>query len=96
MMLFVQSRTRPASRRKEIHMRLPAAILMTLACLPAQAAELQMLCTGATRAVVETLVRQFETASGHKVVLASDTAGGASRRANTTTWSSSYPPRSTR
>jgi molybdate transport system substrate-binding protein len=80
MMLFVQSRTRPASRRKEIHMRLPAAILMTLACLPAQAAELQMLCTGATRAVVETLVRQFETASGHKVVLASDTAGGATRR----------------
>ncbi len=59
---------------------LAVAFLAAFAALPAQAAEIRMLCTGATRAVVEKMVASFEAATGHKVVLASDTAGGALRR----------------
>ncbi len=61
-------------------MRVAAILAFLLAALPAQAAEINMLCTGATKAVVETMLRQFETATGHKVTLVADTAGGATRR----------------
>ncbi len=62
-------------------MRTAAAVLVALlVALPARAVEIRMLCTGATRAVVEKMVASFEASTGHKVVLASDTAGGATRR----------------
>jgi molybdate transport system substrate-binding protein len=61
-------------------MRLLAALILSLIALPVSAAELRVLCTGASRAIVEAMAKQFETASGHKIVIASDTAGGASRR----------------
>ena len=56
------------------------ALVLAFAALPAHAAEIDMLCTGATKAVVEAMVRQFEAATGHKVKLTADTAGGATRR----------------
>jgi molybdate transport system substrate-binding protein len=61
-------------------MRLIAAFLLSLIALPVSAAELRVLCTGASRAIVDAMSRQFETATGHKIVVASDTAGGAARR----------------
>lgn len=61
-------------------MRFFLAVLSLLVALPAYAAEFPVLCTGATRAVVEALAKQFEAATGHKAVLTSDTAGGATRR----------------
>lgn len=61
-------------------MRLIAALILSLVALPVSAAELRVLCTGASRAIVEAMAKQFESASGHKVVLTSDTAGGATRR----------------
>jgi len=61
-------------------MRFVLAMLSLLVALPAQAVEFPVLCTGATRAVVEALAKQFEAATGHRAVLTSDTAGGAARR----------------
>jgi molybdate transport system substrate-binding protein len=61
-------------------MRQFLAILFVLMSLPAWTAELRMLGTGASRAIVEGMARQFETATGHRVALTTDTAGGAARR----------------
>lgn len=54
-----------------------AFVLMSL---DAAAADIRVVCTGATKSVVETLARQFEAASGHKISLVADTAGGVTRR----------------
>lgn len=61
-------------------MRFVLAALSLLVALPAHAVDFPVLCTGATRAVVETLAKQFEAATGHRAILTSDTAGGAARR----------------
>ena len=61
-------------------MRVALAFLLVLAALPAWAGELRMLGTGASRAIIEGMARQFETATGHRIDLVTDTAGGASRR----------------
>ncbi|MGL4285157.1 MAG: molybdate ABC transporter substrate-binding protein [Phreatobacter sp.] len=47
---------------------------------PAGAAELRVMATGASKAVVQTIASQFEVMSGHHIVLVSDTAGGVQRR----------------
>ena len=44
------------------------------------AAEIKVLTTGAMKAVVLTLLRDFETSTGHKVIVENDTAGGLERR----------------
>ncbi|WP_204333385.1 molybdate ABC transporter substrate-binding protein, partial [Proteus mirabilis] len=46
----------------------------------ADAAELRVMATGASKAVVQPIATQFEAMSGHHVVLTSDTAGGVQRR----------------
>jgi len=61
-------------------MRIAIAALALLVAAPAHAADFKVLCTGATRAVVEAMAKQFEAATGHKALLTSDTAGGAARR----------------
>jgi len=63
-------------------MRNPFVAVLALAFVPlgAQAAEIGVLSAGATRAVVEILARQFEAASGHKVAIVSDNAGGIQKR----------------
>ena len=61
-------------------MRLVLALLLALAAPAVQAAELRMLGTGASRAIVEGMARQFEAATGHRIALTTDTAGGAARR----------------
>jgi len=61
-------------------MRMLAFLLCLFAAVPAQAADIRMLCTGASRAVIEAMAKQFEANTGHKVALTSDTAGGATRR----------------
>ena len=47
---------------------------------PSQAAELKLLTTGAFKQVVLALVPDFERQTGHKVVVANDTAGGVKAR----------------
>ncbi|MEI8144526.1 MAG: substrate-binding domain-containing protein [Alphaproteobacteria bacterium] len=46
----------------------------------ALAADLKVLATGATRGIVTSLAVGFERASGHRVTITSDTAGGVRRR----------------
>lgn len=60
-------------------MRAVLAILFSIMTLPAAAAELRMLGTGASRAIIEAMARQFEAATGERIVLVTDTAGGATR-----------------
>lgn len=52
----------------------------TLVAIPAQAAEIQMLSAGAFKQVLLAALPGFEAASGHKVVVDSDTAGGLAKR----------------
>lgn len=61
-------------------MHLVLALLLALAAFPAGAGELRMLGTGASRAIIEGMIRQFEAATGHRIQLVTDTAGGAARR----------------
>ena len=64
-------------------MRRLATLLALLALLPAGralAAEVRVLTTGAFKPVVTELVPAFERATGHRVVVANDTAGAVARR----------------
>ena len=61
-------------------MRVILSVCFLLIASSAGAAEIRALCTGATKAIVETLARQFEAQSGHRVILTADTAGGGMRR----------------
>lgn len=58
--------------------------LMLLLCaaapLPALAADIKVLTTGAFKPVVSALVADFEARTGHKVEVVNDTAGAVSRR----------------
>ena len=47
---------------------------------PADAAEIKVLTAGAFKAVVLAVVPEFEAATGHKVVVDNDTAGGLAKR----------------
>ena len=57
-------------------MRYVLTILLSLLMSPASAGELRMLGTGASRAIIEGMARQFEAATGHRIALVTDTAGG--------------------
>lgn len=61
---------------------LRSALLGMLVVIPvtAEAAEIRMLATGATKAIVTELARSFEAASGHTVIITTDTAGGVAKR----------------
>jgi molybdate transport system substrate-binding protein len=61
-------------------MRYVLTILLSLLMSPASAGELRMLGTGASRAIIEGMARQFEAATGHRIALVTDTAGGGTRR----------------
>jgi len=61
-------------------MRRLAILLAALFSLPASADEIRMLGTGASKAIVEAMARQFEARTGHRILLTTDTAGGATRR----------------
>ena len=61
-------------------MRRLAILMLSLLSLPAAADELRMLGTGASKAIVEAMARQFEASTGHRILLTTDTAGGAARR----------------
>jgi molybdate transport system substrate-binding protein len=61
-------------------MRRLAILLAALLSLPASADEIRMLGTGASKAIVEAMARQFEARTGHRILLTTDTAGGATRR----------------
>jgi molybdate transport system substrate-binding protein len=61
-------------------MRHLAILLLALLSLPAAADEIRMLGTGASKAIVEAMARQFEARTGHRIALTTDTAGGATRR----------------
>jgi molybdate transport system substrate-binding protein len=61
-------------------MRFVLTLILVLAAIPAWAAELRMLGTGASRAIIEGMARQFEQTTGNRIVLVTDTAGGAARR----------------
>jgi molybdate transport system substrate-binding protein len=56
------------------------ALLALTATLPARAAEVKVLSAGAMKEVVLAVVPQFERETGHKAVVANDTAGGLTRR----------------
>jgi molybdate transport system substrate-binding protein len=56
------------------------ALLALTATLPARAAEVKVLSAGAMKEVVLVIVPQFERETGHKAVVANDTAGGLTRR----------------
>ena len=56
------------------------AVAVTLAAAPAFAADLKVLTTGAFKPVAADIIAQHERASGDKVTLANDTAGGLTRR----------------
>lgn len=56
------------------------ALMATGWAVAADAAELRVMATGASKAVVQTIATQFEAMSGHHIVLTSDTAGGVQRR----------------
>lgn len=57
-----------------------AVIATSLVSAPARAAELKVLATGASKAVVTELAGLFGTASGHIVTITTDTAGGVAKR----------------
>jgi molybdate transport system substrate-binding protein len=61
-------------------MRYVLTILLALTISPVAAGELRMLGTGASRAIIEGMARQFEAATGHRIALVTDTAGGGTRR----------------
>lgn len=65
-----------------MHPLLAVTLIATalLGARPAAAAEVKVLTTGAFKPVVSALVPEFERASGHKVVVANDTAGALVRR----------------
>jgi len=56
------------------------AFLALAAIAPCSAAEVSMLTTGAFKPVALGMIPAFEKQTGHKVVLANDTAGGVARR----------------
>lgn len=56
------------------------ALALALFTWPAAAAEIKVLTTGAYKPVVVELAPVFEKATGHKVVIDNDTAGGVARR----------------
>ena len=53
---------------------------LLLVAVPVSAAEIKVLTAGAMKAVVLELIPSFEAATGHKIVLDNDTAGGLQRR----------------
>lgn len=59
---------------------LSAVVAAMLLASSADAAELKVLTTGAMKETVLALLPEFERQSGHKVVVANDTAGGVTRR----------------
>jgi len=63
-----------------IRTTLLVALLTACSALGAHAAELKLLTTGAFKQVVLALVPDFEKQTGHKVVVANDTAGGVKAR----------------
>src|SRR5262249_53495089 len=56
------------------------ALLAVAGIMPAQAAELKLLTTGAFKSIALELLPHFERATGHKVTIENDTAGGLARR----------------
>jgi len=61
--------------------RIAVAAILAASCFGnAQAAEINLLTTGAFKQVVLALVPDFEKQSGHKVVVTNDTAGGVKAR----------------
>lgn len=56
------------------------ALALALFAWPATAAEIKVLTTGAYKPVVVELAPLFEKATGHKVAIDNDTAGGVARR----------------
>lgn len=61
--------------------RLTALIAATLLCaMPAQAAEIRILTTGAPKTVVQTVAQAYASANGHTLKLEQDTAGGVKKR----------------
>jgi molybdate transport system substrate-binding protein len=66
-----------------MNVRAVIAGLLASCCIgyaPAQAAEINLLTTGAFKQVVLALVPDFEKQTGHKVVVTNDTAGGVKAR----------------
>jgi molybdate transport system substrate-binding protein len=62
-------------------MRVALIALFALAgIVPAQAAELKLLTTGAFKPIAQELVPVFERATGHRVTIENDTAGALGRR----------------
>jgi molybdate transport system substrate-binding protein len=64
-------------------MRIAIAALLAACCIdqaPAQAAEINLLTTGAFKQVVLALVPEFERQTGTKVIVVTDTAGGVKAR----------------
>lgn len=57
-----------------------ALFLAVITALPAGAAEIKILVAGAMKAVVVELAPAFENTTGHKLVIANDTAGGLTTR----------------
>ncbi len=55
-------------------------VLMTFFALPAQAAEIRLFVTGASKVVVTELAEEFARKAGHKVIITADTAGGVAKR----------------
>jgi molybdate transport system substrate-binding protein len=60
-----------------------AVAAVTMGARPAAAADVHLLTTGAFRQVATTLIPQYEAASGNRVVVESDTAGGIIHRIET-------------
>ncbi len=54
--------------------------LLTLFTLPAEAADIRLLVTGASKVVVTELAEDFARKAGHKVIITADTAGGVAKR----------------
>src|SRR3954466_5386011 len=62
-------------------LRIVVAGLLTASCFAqAQAAEINLLTTGAFKQVVLALVPDFERQTGNKVIVTNDTAGGVKAR----------------
>jgi molybdate transport system substrate-binding protein len=61
-------------------MLLAGAAFALVFAAEARAAEIRVLTAGAMRAVIGTMVPDFEKATGHKIVMANDTAGGVAKR----------------
>lgn len=63
-----------------LRLALSAAFFMGLTLAPVRAAEIKILTAGAFKPIVNALAAQFEKASGHRLIIDNDTAGGLVKR----------------